>query len=299
MGTAPGIEGAIAVHTRSVPRIDSPPPKSSTGPGCEVVSRLRDSPFCNSTRASGSSEVAERAGADRAPEFPLERVEVQPEGRPAGDGAARRRGARRGVRRGGGRAGRSTSARASRSGGRRRRGRARGTARPAARRRPGRRSGGPGGAAPGAGRTAAGSRGRAGSATRASTSSASSSSSAMSSRSWSAVRASVRATPGPSSSSRSGRIVRRTRTRVKDGSVLCGSSHTVRPSTWQAVTVSSRRTSRSGRAKSSNPRRMPARERPPEPRVRPSRTVSAWSSRVWPSSTTAAESRSATSSRTA
>ncbi len=135
--------------------------------------------------------------------------------------------------------------------------------------------------------------------TAAATAAASSSSRPMSSRSWSAVRARVGATPGPSSSSSSGSTRRRTRTRVKAGSALCGSSHARRPSTWQAVTVSSRRTSSSGRAKTSNPRRMPARDRPPEPRARPSSTVSAWSSRVWPSRTTAAEGRSATSSSTA
>ncbi len=39
-------------------------------------------------------------------------------------------------------------------------------------------------------------------------------------------------------------------TRVKRGSALCGSSQKSRPSTWQAVTVSARRTSSSGRRKS-------------------------------------------------
>ena len=46
-------------------------------------------------------------------------------------------------------------------------------------------------------------------------------------------------------------------------------------------------------------RRMPARLRAPEPRVRPSSTVSAWSSRVWPSSSAVAPKRSASWSRTA
>ena len=85
----------------------------------------------------------------------------------------------------------------------------------------------------------------------------------------------------------------------RPGSSLCGSSHGSRPSTWQAVTVSSRRTPSSGRAKTPKPGRIPCSDRPPEPRARPSSTVSAWSSRVWPSSTRRAESRSATSSRTA
>ena len=44
---------------------------------------------------------------------------------------------------------------------------------------------------------------------------------------------------------------------------------------------------------------MPASDRPPEPRTRPSSTVSAWSSRVWPSSTAAASKRAATSPSTA
>lgn len=44
---------------------------------------------------------------------------------------------------------------------------------------------------------------------------------------------------------------------------------------------------------------MPESERIPEPRARPSRTVSAWSSRVWPSSTAAAPCRSAAASSAA
>ncbi len=80
----------------------------------------------------------------------------------------------------------------------------------------------------------------------------------------------------------------------------CAGRPTVsRPSTWQAVTVSSRRTPSSGRAKTPKPGRIPCSDRPPEPRARPRRTVSAWSSSVWPSSTRAAPRCAATSSRTA
>ena len=57
------------------------------------------------------------------------------------------------------------------------------------------------------------------------------------------------------------------------------------------ASVSDRRTSSSGRTNTSYDGRMPAIERPPLPRVRPSSTVSAWSSRVWPSSTRRAPNR--------
>ena len=69
----------------------------------------------------------------------------------------------------------------------------------------------------------------------------------MSARSWSAVRARAPATPGPSSSSSTGSTLRRTRTREYVGSMLCGSFQYSIPSTWQAVTVSVRVTSSSGR----------------------------------------------------
>ena len=134
-------------------------------------------------------------------------------------------------------------------------------ARPA-RRRPGRPRGGPGGAAPGAGGQERRSTAVAASPLRAAR-----------------RRRANRAAPcRRGAGRRCGRAPRPRRGRARPrgaagraadahpreaGSELCGSSHEVRPSTWQAVTVSSRRTSRSGRAKPSKPRRMPARERPP------------------------------------
>ena len=113
----------------------------------------------------------------------------------------------------------------------------------------------------------------------------------MSARSWSAVRASAAATPGPSSASSSGSTVRRTRTRVNRGSSLCGSSHQV-----DALGPAGRLGLGAGHVEqrpaedASKARRIPASDRPPDPRARPSSTVSAWSSRVWPSSTTLAPS---------
>ena len=88
-------------------------------------------------------------------------------------------------------------------------------------------------------------------------------------------------TPPDSTSSSSGRTSWRRRTRVKRGSALCGSSHTSSPA--QAVRVVVRRTVSSGRSHGGSHRRMPASERAPDPRPRPRSTVSAWSSRVWPS----------------
>ena len=55
------------------------------------------------------------------------------------------------------------------------------------------------------------------------------------------------------------------------------------PSPAQAARVVARRTVSSGRSHGGSHRRMPASERAPDPRPRPSSTVSAWSSRVWPS----------------
>ena len=96
--------------------------------------------------------------------------------------------------------------------------------------------------------------------------SARSSSSAVSSRSWSAVRASASAIPGPELGLEDGQHpVRRTRTRVKDGSSLCGSSQKSSPSTWHAVTVSSRRTSSSGRANTPKTAACPAATGRPSP----------------------------------
>ena len=116
-----------------------------------------------------------------------------------------------------------------------------------------------------------------------------------SARSRSAVRARVAATPGPSSASSSGSTVRADPgageprvvvVRVVPPADALGPAGR---SVWARVTSSS------GRRKTSNARRMPASDRPPQPRVSPSSTVSAWSSRVCPSSTTPAPKRSATS----
>ena len=57
------------------------------------------------------------------------------------------------------------------------------------------------------------------------------------------------------------------------------------PSSRQAASVTARGTPSSGRRNGPTRGAIPASERVPEPRARPSRTVSAWSSRVWPSST--------------
>ena len=100
----------------------------------------------------------------------------------------------------------------------------------------------------------------------------------------SAVRASASATPPASTSSSSGRTSWRRRTRVKRGSALCGSSHTGRPSPAQAARV----VAPADGQQRAQPRRVPAGACPRasgrrSPRPRPSSTVSAWSSRVWPS----------------
>ena len=128
---------------------------------------------------------------------------------------------------------------------------------------------------------------------------ASASSASTSSRTRSAVRARAAATPGPSSSSSTGSTARRTRTRVKPGSLVVRVVPEVEAlglAGRHGVVARQRRAAvgRSGRTA----RRMPASDRPPEPRARPSSTVSAWSSRVWPSSTSAAPSCSRSCSST-
>ncbi len=114
---------------------------------------------------------------------------------------------------------------------------------------------------------------------------ASSSSVSVSSRSAVAVRASASATPPPSTSSNSGSTSTRSRVRVNRRSALWGSCHGVRPNSAHAAWVSARRTPNSGRYHGGSHGRMPAIDREPEPRPSPSSTVSAWSSRVWASST--------------
>ena len=107
----------------------------------------------------------------------------------------------------------------------------------------------------------------------------------MSARSWSAVRASASATPPSSTSSSSGSTSCRNRLRRNPRSALCGSVHHVRSLAVQMRSVSVRRSPRNGRRTMPSIAGMPASERGPEPRPRPSSTVSAWSSRVWASST--------------
>ena len=97
------------------------------------------------------------------------------------------------------------------------------------------------------------------------------------------MRARASATPPDNTSSSSGSTSCRSRTRVNRTSSLCGSSQTGSPSSAHAALVAARRTVSSGRSHGGSHWRMPARERAPEPRPSPRRTVSAWSSRVWPS----------------
>ena len=75
----------------------------------------------------------------------------------------------------------------------------------------------------------------------------------------------------------------RVRERAKAGSALLGSCQGSSSSTRQISSVSARRRPRKGRSSLPRAGRMPARDRVPEPRARPSSTCSAWSSRVWPS----------------
>ena len=118
-----------------------------------------------------------------------------------------------------------------------------------------------------------------------SSSAASTSSASVSSRSAEAVRASASATPPPRTCSSSGSTSVRSRTRVNRGSLLCGSSQAVSPSSAQAARVSARRCPSSGRYHGGSLGRIPAIDRAPEPRPSPINTVSAWSSKVCPSST--------------
>ena len=102
-----------------------------------------------------------------------------------------------------------------------------------------------------------------------------------------AVRPSAARTPPPRTSSNSGNTSRRSRTRVKAGSRLCGSCHGVRPAARQAASVVSLVTPSNGRPQGRRYGRIPAIDRGPEPRARPSSTVSAWSSAVCANSTAA------------
>ena len=121
-----------------------------------------------------------------------------------------------------------------------------------------------------------------------------------SSRSIRAVRARAAVTPGPRPFSSAGSTSARTRDpRVRGVAVVrvvpgragpreAGAAGEVAVESEQRAAVDAR-----------HARGIPARERAPEPRARPSSTVSAWSSRVWPSSTAAAPCRAAASSRAA
>src|SRR5581483_12027837 len=91
--------------------------------------------------------------------------------------------------------------------------------------------------------------------------------------------------------SRAGITSRRSHTRRWTGSAFIGSSSGASPRRAQMAARSARGAPSSGRA--TVPRRagMPARPDNPAPRRTLSRTVSAWSSRVWPTSTAVAPSR--------
>src|SRR5664280_2676971 len=87
-----------------------------------------------------------------------------------------------------------------------------------------------------------------------------SSSASASSRSRSAERASAATVPGPSSVSRTGSRAR-ARTRPYAGSLLCGSTHAVRPAALQAATVVDLATPRRGRTYCPRRAGMPDRDR--------------------------------------
>src|SRR5690606_21571949 len=119
------------------------------------------------------------------------------------------------------------------------------------------------------------------------TSAAIASSASQSSRSCRAVRASASATPPASTSSNNGSTSSRTRTRRNRGSVLCGSCHGLTPSSSHAAAVTDLGTSSNGLPHGGSSGRIPANDRGPDPLPSPSSTVSAWSSRVCPNSTSA------------
>ena len=98
------------------------------------------------------------------------------------------------------------------------------------------------------------------------------------------ARARTGTTVAPATSSSNGSTSWRTRVRRWVGSSLVGSTSGSRPSAPQRAAVSVRRRSSSGRRWL---RRMPARPGRPAPRRRFRSMVSAWSSAVWPVSTSA------------
>ena len=101
----------------------------------------------------------------------------------------------------------------------------------------------------------------------------------MSPRSWSAVRASACATPGPSWPPRA-RQHGCGRGPGERGVLVVRVLPDLDPSTWQAVTVSARGRSSRGADEHVEGPPHPRERAAPEPRARPSSTVSAWSSRV-------------------
>ena len=236
--------------------------RPSTGPG-RATGPCPSGPVTSASRARVWTRVSDRAPARTASSRSTRR-----RGRRPGSGAQRRRRARR----------------------------------PApSRRRPARPSRG--------GSPASASASRAAQASRASASS----------RSRSALRASEVTAAGPSTSTRTGSSSPRTRARSRagaapvSGTVGAGASTGRRPGraprpsagpldgscqgrpspgrSGQAARTVSRRRPSSGRTNGARRAGMPASARAPEPRARPSSTCSAWSSRVWPSSTAPAPSR--------
>ena len=96
------------------------------------------------------------------------------------------------------------------------------------------------------------------------------SSASASARSRSAVLASASAMPGPRAAARAGMSSRRTRVRVKAGSLFCGSSQGCRPSAAQAAGRLRRAGSAAAAAGSGRTTgAIPASERAPDPRARP------------------------------
>ena len=101
-----------------------------------------------------------------------------------------------------------------------------------------------------------------------------------SSRRSAAERASAAEIPGPKFFSITGNTFKRTLTRENSVLRLCGSFQKSKSTSRQACSVCSRVIARSGRIYKSFSTAIPDRERAPEPRAKPSRTVSAWSSLV-------------------
>src|SRR6266567_3129191 len=121
--------------------------------------------------------------------------------------------------------------------------------------------------------------------------SASASSSPASSCSRPAVRARASVTLRPTAASSCGMTRVRTATRMNAGSSFIGSWRGRSPSERQNATVSRRRTSSNGRTTVPVTGRIAATASSPPPRRSARRTVSAWSSAVWPTAARRSEER--------